>query len=242
MKREDAIQLMLAGIRDAQPITDSRERLATWERCWQDADHQPYFGQQNLCRMDDEFIEDKTLEHTLFMKLRQQVFDKYLTGITEVSEFGCGVGDNLLAIGGRRTLRGFDWSLAAVAKCRARGIDAQEFDMFAPDRTVKLSGAAFTVHALEQLPRPWWATFFSYMMSQKILWLHIEPIVELYDEMRLLDFLAACYHRKRGYLEAFLPMLHELATVRKIEILEVCRATFGNIHHMAYSVVVWKPL
>lgn len=242
MRRDEAIKAMLVGIRDAQSIADQDARRVTWERCWDKNDHQPYFGSQNFCRVNDGFLEEPGEEFRLFSEQRRALFAKYLKGVTEVSEFGCGTGDNLMAIGGRRTLRGFDWSQSAVDKCRDKGIDAQVFDMFHPDYAVKLSGAVFTIHALEQLGanfRP----FLNYLIEQRPkICFHIEPIVELYDETNLLDFLAAAYHRKRGYLEGFLPCLHDLAAVRKIELLEVRKSTFGNIHHMAYSVIVWRPL
>ena len=79
-------------------------------------------------------------------------------------------------------------------------------------------------------------------MARRVLCVHIEPIVELYDECNPLDFLAGVYHRKRGYLEGFLPHLQALERKKKIELLEVTKATFGGIHHMAYSVIVWRPL
>lgn len=241
MKQGEVIEKMLTGIFSARPINDTKKRLAVWEKCWAENASAPYFGQQAVCRVGDAIVADPELEHQMFCDLRTDLYDKYLRGITEVSEFGCGVGDNLKAIRGNRTLRGFDWSRSAVKKCRERGIDAQRFNMLtAPDKKIKLSGAVITVHAMEQLGNNW-LTFFNFLLSQKVLVIHIEPMVELYDEHNLMDFLAFSYHMKRGYLSEYLPNLQRLDG-KKIKLLEVRKSAFGNLHHMAYSVVVWKPL
>src|SRR5260221_12697048 len=90
-------------------------------------------------------------------ELRWELFLKYLGGITEVSEFGGGLGHNLLPLlnTGRR-LRAFDWSRAAVRRCTEAGLEGAWFDMLDPDPDVKIGGAVLTVHAMEQLGEAWW--------------------------------------------------------------------------------------
>lgn len=239
MDKGDALAAILTGIFHAARIDNAKDRLSVWDKCWTENDHHPYFGK--VCRVGNEFVDDPLLEKTMFADLRDGLFMQHLGGIREVSEFGCGAGDNLDVIRRSWKVRGFDWSAAAVAKVRARGIEAHPFDMFHPNYDVKLTGAAFTVHAMEQLGANW-KPFYKYLLAQKILCLHIEPIVELYDDMNLIDFVQQSYHRKRGYLEGFLPHLHEQAAAKKIELLKVSRSTFGGLYHSAYSVIVWRGL
>ncbi len=178
---------------------DYAARREIWERCWSNSAVTPaYFTL-------DEFEQ--------FVALRTALFDKYLRDMREISEFGCGTGHNLagLARSGVR-LRGFDWAESAVKQTSQWwGVEARHFDMLHPDREVKLTGAMFTVHALEQLGADW-EPFLKFIYSNKPLrCLHIEPIEELYDPADPHD--AACleYHRQRGYLTGYLTRLRELA-------------------------------
>lgn len=225
---EDEIKRRLIGIRDAKFISDRAERHATWERCWSGLeDNLPqYFS---------------PLEYARFVQLRTELYAMHLRNITELSEFGCGVGHNLSPlIGSSMKLRGFDWSPAAVKHCKALGIEAEVFDMFNPSADVTLHGAVLTIHALEQLG-PNWRAFLEFLLVRKPqICIHIEPIEELYDEIDLHDFLALAYHRRRGYLSGFLTGLRELEKWGGVEIIEVRKSEFGNEHHDAYSVVIWR--
>lgn len=207
---------------------DYAARRETWERCWRGNATPPYFI---------------GLEYHLLKKLRRELFDKYLQGISEVSEFGCGTGHNFAPLlGSGRRLRGFDWSEAAVNRARMLTVEAQVFDMLHPDYEVKLTGAAFTVHALEQLGADW-QPFLDFLVAQKpLLCLHIEPIEELYDPRD--DHDAACleYHRRRGYLTGYLTRLREMEKRGEAELIEVRKSPFGGMNHDAYSVIVWRPM
>lgn len=205
------------------------ERHEVWERCWSEP--------QGL--IPNYFSPG---EYVKLSMLRRELFEKYLDGITEVSEFGCGLGHNLVPLldTGRR-VRGFDWAESAVRHVRAIGIEAHVFDMLKPNAKVKVSGAVITVHALEQLGRRW-ERFLLFLLEQtpKIC-IHIEPIAELYDESPR-DQERLAYHRKRGYLVGFLPEIKKMEKHCMAEILEVRKSPFGGKDHDAYSVIVWRPL
>lgn len=227
---EEEIKRRLIGICDAWPINDRHERHALWERCW---------SASLRAEMPDYFSGSE--EYARFVQLRTELYTKHLDGIAELSEFGCGVGHNLSPlIASGKKLRGFDWSPAAVKRCKERGIEAEVFDMFNPSADVTLHGAVLTIHALEQLGSNWRA-FLEFLLVRKAqLCIHIEPIEELYDETALHDFLCLAYHRKRGYLSGFLTGLRELEKWGGVEIIEVRKSAFGNDHHDAYSVVIWR--
>lgn len=220
----EQITAKLRGIRDARPIGDARERRAAWDRCWVENSSPSYFnvGNEN--------------EHEQFRALRTRVAMQYLWGVEEVVEFGCGAGDNLLGVATVKKLRGYDWSESAVARCRAKGIEAEQFDMFEP-HAVPLEGCGvLTVHAMEQLGVNHGRMLNLLLAARPAVVVHIEPIYELYDPLDLNDFLAMKYHDARGYLKGYLPCLELYA-----DLIEVTKSAFGNINHRAYSVVAWRP-
>ncbi len=201
-------------------------RRELWERCWAESGGVPeYFGL-------GEYME--------FCLLRQQLYLKYLQGVEEVNEFGCGTGHNLIPLIGTCRVRGFDWANSAVAFVKSLGIEAEVFDMFAP-RDIKIKGAVLTVHSMEQLGSNW-KPFLDYLIAQKPqICIHIEPIEELYDDSaREQERLS--YHRRRGYLSGYLTELRSLERDGLVKLLEVRKSEFGGKDHDAYSVVVWRPL
>lgn len=202
-------------------------RRELWERCWSESGEIPgYFS-------PGEYVKFCLLRHNLYLK--------YLQGVEEVSEFGCGTGHNLVPLsgmGGR--IRGFDWAKSAVDFVRRLGIEAEEFDMFEP-RDAVVKGAVITVHAMEQLGIDW-NPFLSYLLRQPLqLVIHVEPIEELYDDSPR-DQSRLAYHQKRGYLSGYLTKLRELEKEKRIELIEVTKSPFGGKDHDAYSVIVWRPL
>lgn len=204
------------------------ERRELWDRCWGGVSSLP------------EYFSDGELQQLI--ALRTELFDKYLGNIHEVSEFGCGLGHNLVSLlGTGRRLRAFDWSVEAVRRCAGLGLESYWFDMLTPT-DIKVSGAVLTVHALEQLGADW-QPFLSYLVSNHPqICIHIEPIEELYDESNQHDAACLAYHRKRGYLVGFLTKLREMARAGEAELIEVRKSPFGGMNHDAYSVVVWRPL
>jgi hypothetical protein len=69
----------------------------------------------------------------------------------------------------------------------------------------------------------------------------MEPLLDLYDQDNLVDYLAVRFHTFRGYLSGFLPRLRQLEAEKRIEILKVQRMNFGSLYHEGYSFVVWRP-
>lgn len=208
---------------------NSAERRETWERCWAESPGMvpTYFSPG---------------EYEKLARLRSELYKKYLGGVQEVSEFGCGLGHNLTPLlGTARRLRGFDWADSAVRTVRAFGIDAQVFDMFEPDMSVELhGGAVLTVHALEQLGKNW-KPFLGFLLAKNFdIAIHIEPIEELYGDSKR-DRQRLAYHRKRGYLCGFLPELEKMERFGMAELIEVRKSEFGGKTHDAYSVIVWRP-
>jgi hypothetical protein len=169
-----------------------------------------------------------------------------------VSEFGCGTGHNLLALSRQHpntVLVGFDWAESAVKAVNRLLADhdvniiGKRFDFFSPGPALKFirGSGVLTVGALEQVGSRFGA-FLSFLLScRPAVCVHMEPVVELYDEGESFDHLAACYHRMRGYLEGYLPALRRLEKARRAEILAVKRNFFGSLYHEAYTCIAWRP-
>lgn len=239
----DVIQLILDGIHDAKPISDRNATLANWDTAWRDfgSGIPNYFN--GCCRVHGEWRHDPGLERKLLDDLLTHLHVRYLQDIVEIDEIGCGNGINLALLSSlsrNHRLRGFDWSQSAVDAVRARGFAAERFDMFYPP-DMRLRGAVLTVHSMEQLGEDWEAMLDFLRRSRPSIVVHVEPILELYNEMYLIDYLHAQYHRKRGYLTGYLPELRRLHDAGKIELLQVERSSFSGLMHDAYSVVVWRP-
>jgi hypothetical protein len=123
-------------------------------------------------------------------------------------------------------------------------VTGRHFDFFEPDPDMKLDAGSgvLTMCALEQIG-PRHERFVEFLLQKKPqVCVNMEPLLELYEDDNLVDYLAMRYHRKRGYLDGFLTSLRNLAAAGRIEILDVRRFFFGSIYHEAYSYVAWRPL
>ena len=81
-----------------------------------------------------------------------------------------------------------------------------------------------------------------YLLSKKPgIVFHLEPFLELYDPEDLLDNLAIRFHKKRNYLNGYLPALEELERKNVVKIIQKHRFRFGSMFHEAYTLIIWKP-
>ncbi len=240
-------------------VTVSEERRKTWERCYAESGVTPPFlikDKDEPLRLNYEYIipESQRFEVDFLAVVRAYLFNKYFCNLRSVAEFGCGTGHNLLALAKQqpgKVVFGLDWSqhaLEHVKKLRHQGISAHavEFNLLEPNLdclhfNLKEVGV-LTVGALEQVGKRF-EEFLCFLVSRKPpICIHLEPIIELYDETKPFDQLAVKYHRARGYLEGYLPALKRLARYGLAEILEVRRIPFGSFYHEAYTYIVWRPI
>ena len=127
-----------------------------------------------------------------------------------------------------------------------RDIRAAKLDLFTMDGLDQVqigSGAGvFTVHALEQLGPNFGPFIREVCAARPDVCVHLEPIVELYDDNLEFDQYALKYHQKRNYLDGFLNKLNNLEARGKIEIVNVRRTGFGSTYQEAYTLVVWRVI
>lgn len=191
------------------------------------------------------------LEFDLFRVARRILFERYLSGIDEIWELGCGSCQNLLMLTEQfpaARLRGCDWTQAskriadALGEMLGRNIRGEVFDMTdaAAAPAIPAGAAIVTIHAFEQL-----GTDFEEVLSwlrsiRPAIVMQYEPVLEFYDPADPLDEPALRYCRKRRYLEGYYRRLRELEAAGKIEIVAAFRPALGGVLHES-SMLVWKP-
>lgn len=243
------------------------ENLAVWESGWaqhfnvlkkkkiSSDDLKPkYFRPAEFFRFDKKIVlvDNPNIEYDLFTLARRIIFEKYLSGYEDIYELGCGSCQNLFMISRifpSARLHGFDWTKASnriakgLAKFIPNKIEGKNFDMMqVPKKNMIEPGSAvFTVHAMEQLGAKF-EEFAWYLIKCKPgIVVNYEPIVEMYDQEDLADYLAYFYSVKRNYLNGYWSFLENLAKEGKIEIVKAVRPCLGGVIHEA-SLIVWRPV
>jgi hypothetical protein len=251
------------------PLTVSgAHRLQDWETGWsenlkrfEESGGDPeslvprYLQPDQIDRCLGDFIRSEIpyFQVRFYDIFRHYLYYRYLQRVSHVYEFGCGTGYNLTILSRLfpdKQIRGFDWAEASVRLVNAIGsmcqlnLSGTRFDMFHPDPHLQIPSdtAVITFNAMEQLGKNF-QPFIDYLCTQKFeLAVHAEPLLELYDQNHLFDYLAARYHRVRGYLEGFVPYMQHLEQQGRIQILKLQRIPFGNQFHEGYSLLIWKPV
>ncbi len=242
-------------------------RLDRWEAGWAenlqalDAQGQPeaivprYFGKFDLVRWRQALIRPASprFEYEMLGVIQAWLFERYVTSVPAIYEFGCGTGHNLVRAGTFNPvaeLCGLDWAESSQAVIRAYAerfamprLKARRFDYFAPDPTLALrpGAAVFTVASLEQVGDRH-APFIDWLLEQRpACCIHIEPIWETLDPNHPLDALSVAYMKKRNYLSGFLDRLGRLEIEGALTIDRSQRSYVGSMLIDGYSVVVWSP-
>ncbi len=263
-EEERAIIQMLEIILDNSIPYSGAHRRKQWEKGWgenlESGNGIPkYFGKYPIQRLNGKLVRgvSKNYEREMLYTIIDSLAKKYLVHkkikgfkdkyyINHVYEFGCGTGHNLWRIkeaNPRAILHGFDWTKSSNEIVRSMGWHAEKFDFFNPSKVKLEKGAGvYTVAALEQTGTNY-KKFVSYLLKNKpSVVVHIEPIPELLDSSKLLDYLSIQYMAKRKYLKGYLNYLEELEKKGKIKIIEARRSGIGSFLIDGYSILVWRPI
>ncbi len=217
---------------------------------------QPAFvNRSTTLRWQGKYIEAPANAEQLFIEmLRRQLFEKYLSDIDHLYEFGSGSACNVAAYAQQypqTPITACDFSPAAVriadllAEHHGMKVEGRLFDMAEPNHDLECSvnGGVLSWCAMEQLGQKF-VPFIEYLLhcgAKRIV--HVEPIYELYDDHLAFDRLAMAYHRQRGYIWGLLPCLKLYEKFgNNLRIIHCERTGFGSRFHDAYSVVVWEPV
>lgn len=267
-ERDRVILDVLKKIESDQQVIGAPEREDAWQRGWQENFQKFVESGYDLDALTPRFIRpnqpirfngnyimpsNPMFELDYFRVFRLLLFKKYLKDFDHVYDFGCGTGFNLVPLAQlypEKRLYGLDFSIAARDLVNKIGeiyhwkMTGHLFNMTSPNESFKIkrNSAVITSGSIEQLAGRF-EPFLQYLMKQKpSLCVNIEPTVELYDENNLIDYLAARFHRKRGYTEGYLPRLKGLEAQGEIEILKVKRLFFGSLFMEGFTYIVWRPL
>lgn len=268
-EQEELIITIVKTLLNSELTKSGEHRREQWEAGWdENFQHSlknnnikdqlipKYFQKYNAIRWQGKFIKpisDKFELNTLSIIL-DWLFDKYLRNFDAIYEFGCGTGHNLLRardVNQSATLFGLDWAHSSqkiITKLRMDGIEKNiygyNFDYFNPDYNINLNqnSVIYTVASLEQVGDRW-APFLEYILNKRPkLCIHVEPIAELLDEKKLIDYLSIEYFKKRNYLNGFLKGIKKIEESGKIKIHSAKRTNIGSLFIEGYSVIVWSPI
>lgn len=266
-ERDGWLRKITATLLEAQLSKAGERRLGDWENGWQENLDRflaapcaqslvpGYFGKYDALRLNGELVAPASpdCERNMLAALEDWLFDAWLADAPAVYEFGCGTGHNLERV--RRVnhgarLYGCDWAgssnrlVAAIGESGLLGqVEARRFNIFEPDIAMRLEpgAAVYTVASLEQVGEGF-RPFLDYLQDNRpSLCVHIEPVGELLDPERLLDYLSLRYFEKRGYLSGFLQELRRREALGQVEILKAQRTNVGSLYIEGYSAVVWRP-
>jgi len=248
-------------------IKSSQERQPQWEKGWSenlecfiDSGYRieelvpKYMRSDRPIRLGYDYAipHGANFEQDYADVFRLWLFEKYFQDVDAVYDFGCGTGYNLTMLAklfpGKK-LYGLDWATASqkilvlLAKHHGMNMIAHPFDFYSPNESLKIAdnSAFMTFAALEQVGSDYEAFLQFVLKKSPALCVNVEPLLELYDENSLVDYLAIKYHKRRNYLNGYLSRLKELESRGRITIQKVQRTYFGNLYHEAYSYVVWRP-
>jgi SAM-dependent methyltransferase len=253
---------------DSVVTKSGKHRINEWERGWEEnlsaymatGDIEnllpKYFDKISIMRIRGEWVKPITpnLELQMLSELIDASTSCYFKDLTNIFEFGCGTGHNLLRLRNifpTANLVGLDWTKASqniVGKVANHlGDDllhGLNFDFFNPDAEVKIeaNSGAITVAALEQIGESH-RDFTDFLLNSDVeVVINIEPIGEVLSDDILLESISKRYFKKRNYLSGYLDRLRELEVQGRIEILHVNRAFFGSFYIEGYTSIVWKPV
>jgi len=258
LKNIDSGQFSIAG----------KEKRNRWKKGWQEifknfiksnydiAKLAPQYDVKpaRFIRLNQDYVapKDSMFEIKWLSIFRRWIFRKYLGGVDNIYEFGCGTGQNLAILANlfpRKKLYGLEWVQAPLniikllAKKHNYNIKGHLFDIFSPNQNFNFlpNSAVLTRASLEQIGKDY-DKFLNFLLKKSpALCIHIEPIAELYNENNIVDYLAVKFQRKRNYLDGYLNRLKELEKEGKIEIVKIHRVPLGSLHLDPYSYIIWRP-
>ena len=267
-KLESLILKVLKLIDIDKQIIGHKKRKKVWEKGWKENLNEFRDSNYNELKLTPKFIRfgnpirlnqkyvipnNPEFELNFVTVCRQWFLEYYFNNIKNLYEFGCGTGFNLLAASKlfpNTSLFGSDFVQSSVdlineiSHSKNINLKGNLFDLINPNYEYKIkeNSGIFTFGALEQLAGQI-DKMLEYLIVQKPkICVHIEPIIELYDENNLIDYLAIKFQSKRGYTDGLLSKLYKLKNNKKIEILKVKRLFFGSLLMEGYNLVAWRPI
>ena len=162
-EEEQVIIKIIDTLLDPFLVYSGPHRLKQWEKGWgqnlaelnkektTNAIFPRYHGKYEINRLNQNFVKgiSPNYERNMLYVILDYVFDKYLRGVENIYEFGCGTGHNLLKareVNPSANLFGLDWAKSSqkILKQMAdtgleKNIKGYNFDFFKPNVKIKLA-------------------------------------------------------------------------------------------------------
>jgi hypothetical protein len=222
----------------------------------------PYYYKRgvSLMRYKGEYIlpEDDRFEQKFLSIIQYTLAAKYFKDYDNIYELGCGPCHNIFEFSQQLTNKIFytsDWVEPTVTisnllekNKHELGIGSHNFrpqllDLFNPNLQFELkpNSVVLTFGSMEQLGENFDKLLEFFLNGNCNNFIHMEPILELYDREYEIDDLAYRYSIKRNYLIGFLPKLEELQKQSRIKI-HSCQRIIGSAFHDGWTFLRWEKL
>lgn len=258
LKRLDAGGFTVAGA----------AKKAVWEEGWQEnydnlvnsgfdlAELVPkYYRPHQVIRLWGELAmsPNPTFEYDFFRVLRLWIFRTFTADCEVLYEFGCGPGHNLVdfvSLYPDKKAHGMDWAdvtpkiLKALCGKYGFAVEGHVLDMFAPDSSLAVEKEAvmITFGALEQLGNEF-GCLLDFLLDRPFMrYIHVEPLVELYDDSSLVDYIAIRHNDARNLLHGYLPRLRDMEEKGIVRISRLQRIRMGSGLEEGWNILVWEKM
>jgi hypothetical protein len=260
----------LKQIEDAKSDRSSAERKFKWDNGWgensikltkngnvEDSLRPGYYRKNSIVRLGDRWVQadNDDVDYVLARILSRFVFFKYMSDVEAIYEFGSGSCHNIFdwsRLNPHTKFFAFDWASSVLdigKQLRTHvNIETYLYDFFHPvdlpaNEAIDFQkSAAISFGALEQTGEGF-RPFIDKLIGTKFKRVvHVEPIVEFYDEKLLLDYLGKKFIINRGYLNGLYDHLVTLESLGKISIDEASKVKISGKMHLGWSIVVWHAL
>lgn len=212
-----------------------------------------YTNSSHVCRFNGEYIKTVSTNFEFnVLEIFRMWASQYLVSCENIFEFGSGSGQNLISLAKlfpNKKIHGLDWtesSIEIIDRINNKfgyNIHSHIFDLYDPNYNLIMpsnNSGVITIGCMEQI-------YFNYKnFVDFLLWkkpnviVHLEPILEFYDDDNILDYLAIKFHTQRNYLLGYYTYLKKLEFENKIRIIKENKSIFGNMFNNLWSILIWE--
>jgi hypothetical protein len=214
---------------------------------------------KSIMRFKSHYIlPEKDNFEAIFLKIVQRyIAEKFLKKYSNIYEFGCGTGHNLLAFSGilkeKKNFYGLDWSrysqkiITLINKYKINKINHNfigcNFDFFKINKnySVTKNSACLTWGSLEQVGSKFKEILDFFLKKDFKIIINIEPFNEIYKSNSKFDINGLKYHKKRKYLFNYYKKIKSLEKRRIVKIIKY-RRIIGSAFHDGWNILIFKVL
>lgn len=265
-------QIEIDKILRSNLIPSGSKRKKIWDRGWKDIMKSfkkkkktesliPHYYKRgkSIMRFNSQYIipEKNNFEATFLKIVQRYIAEKYLKKYSNIYEFGCGTGHNLLAFSSilnePKKFYGLDWSrysqkiIKLIEKYKMNEINHSfigcSFDFFKINKNYKINNnsVCLTWGSLEQVGSKFKEILDFFLKKDFKIIINIEPFNEIYKSNSKFDINGLKYHKKRKYLFNYYKKIKSLEKKRIVKIIKY-RRIIGSAFHDGWNILIFKVL